>query len=203
MLYYANPCGENVRQAMRDGLLGFIDTPAQGNVREPEVDWCADNGCYSSKWDEQKWWAWLVRQDRTMRFATCPDVVGDWDATVERFNKFQLKMKAEGLPVACVAQDGATHTTIPWDDIDCVFIGGTTEFKLSATSEQIMREGNMRGVWVHVGRVNSLRRLKWAKARGADSCDGTFLTFGPDVNLPKLLRWLKEVNNQNRFDFDV
>lgn len=24
---------------------------------------------------------------------------------------------------------------------------------------------------------------------GADSCDGTFLIYGPDVNLPRLLSW--------------
>jgi hypothetical protein len=26
--------------------------------------------------------------------------------------------------------------------------------------------------------------------------DGTYLVFGPDINLPKLLRWMNEVNNE-------
>jgi hypothetical protein len=28
---------------------------------------------------------------------------------------------------------------------------------------------------------------------GCDSVDGTYLTFGPRINLPKLLRWLAEL----------
>ena len=42
-----------------------------------------------------------------------------------------------------------------------------------------------------MGRVNSLRRLRLAAADGYDSVDGTFLAFGPDVNLPRLRAWLE------------
>jgi hypothetical protein len=31
-----------------------------------------------------------------------------------------------------------------------------------------------------------------AKRMGCDSADGTFLAYGPDVNLPRLLSWLCE-----------
>lgn len=31
---------------------------------------------------------------------------------------------------------------------------------------------------------------------GCDSTDGTYLTYGPDVNLPKMLRWTRGVNEQ-------
>lgn len=44
--------------------------------------------------------------------------------------------------------------------------------------------------WVHMGRVNSKKRLDTARAMGCDSVDGTYLTFGPDTNLPRLLSWL-------------
>ena len=54
MLYLANPCGPQVVAAMREGSLGFIDTPAQGNVRPDGVMWCADNGCFSDRWDETR-----------------------------------------------------------------------------------------------------------------------------------------------------
>jgi hypothetical protein len=40
-----------------------------------------------------------------------------------------------------------------------------------------------------MGRVNSWRRWQIADAFGCDSCDGTFLTYGPDVLLPELLSW--------------
>jgi hypothetical protein len=35
-----------------------------------------------------------------------------------------------------------------------------------------------------------------AKRMGCDSADGTFLTYGPDVNLPRLLSWLCDIPGQ-------
>lgn len=62
---------------MRDGLLGFIDTPAQGNARPDGVAYCMDNGCFSDKWDEESWWKFLTdnadRADSCL-FAVAPDV---------------------------------------------------------------------------------------------------------------------------------
>lgn len=40
-----------------------------------------------------------------------------------------------------------------------------------------------------MGRVNSERRYRYALAIGCDSADGTYLTFGPDQNLPDVLAW--------------
>ena len=57
MIYMANPCGsESVATAMRAGLLGYIDTPAQGNARPAGVTWCADNGAFSDRFDAAAWW---------------------------------------------------------------------------------------------------------------------------------------------------
>ncbi len=196
MLYYANPCGEQVRQAMRDGLIGFIDTPAQGNKHVAGADWCADNGCFSNRWEPNKWWRWVTGLDRTMRFACCPDVVGDWDATRQLFDVWADRMHAEQLPVACVVQDGARPDQIDWDAIACVFVGGSTEWKLSRDAELIIGEANRRDVWAHVGRVNSLRRLRWANQVGADSADGTHLVFNPTKGLQDVLRWLRIIENE-------
>ena len=45
-----------------------------------------------------------------------------------------------------------------------------------------------------MGRVNSRRRLRIAQAFGCTSCDGTYLAFGPDTNLPRLLTWMNELH---------
>ena len=50
-------------------------------------------------------------------------------------------------------------------------------------------EAKRRGKQVHMGRVNSARRYRYAEAIGCDSADGTYIAFGPDVNLPKVLAW--------------
>lgn len=45
-------------------------------------------------------------------------------------------------------------------------------------------------------RVNSRRRVRYATACGYDSVDGTHLAFGPDKNLPAVLGWMREANDQ-------
>lgn len=193
MLYLANPTGRATVQAMREGLIGYIDTPAQGNVREPGITWCADNGCFGKGYPgDDEWLAWLGGMDPTeCLFAVAPDVVGDAAATLDRSAPFLSKIRALGYPAALVAQDGQESLPVPWCDFDALFIGGTTEWKLGPHARALIAEAKRRGKWVHMGRVNSQRRYEYARRIGCDSVDGTFLTFGPDMNLPKLLSWVR------------
>ena len=194
ILYLANPCGAAVIAAMERGVIGYIDTPAQGNKRPDGVAFCMDNGAFSDKFDEAKWWRFLTENAHAARdclFAVAPDVVGDAAATIERSLPWLPKIRALGYPAAFVAQDGQEDLTVPWDEFDCLFIGGTTSWKLGPYARELVREAKARGKWVHMGRVNSERRWRYADAIGCDSCDGTFLTFGPDVNLPRLLAWTR------------
>lgn len=47
-----------------------------------------------------------------------------------------------------------------------------------------------------MGRVNSEKRLRYAKFIGCDTADGTYLRHGPAKNLPNVLAWLRGVNDQ-------
>jgi len=47
-----------------------------------------------------------------------------------------------------------------------------------------------------MGRVNSLDRLRAAIGIGCKSADGTFLKFGPNINWPRLKRWLDHIIEQ-------
>lgn len=194
MLYLATASGPKVRDAMIAGLLGQLRTPNTGNKVVPGVSWAADNGCFSdtTPFDADRWLAWLDRQPREhCIFAVVPDVVGDHDATVERWALHADSVRALGFRPAFVLQDGCEPELIP-ADTDCVFVGGSTEWKLGDAAVRCMRFAKSQGWWVHVGRVNSLRRLRWcADLDGVvDSVDGTYLAFGPDRNLPRLLSWL-------------
>lgn len=178
---------------MTDGALGFIDTPAQGNNRPAGVAWIADNGCFSDNFDEARWWRFLqdnAHDAPSCLFATAPDVVGDAQATLVRSLPWLPKIRALGYPAAFVAQDGLEHLDAPWDAFDVLFIGGTTEWKLGRHARHLVREAKLRGKHTHMGRVNSASRFRYAEHIGCDSADGTFLTFGPDVNLPRLLGWM-------------
>lgn len=194
MRYFANPCTSKVVTAMRDGHLGYLDTPAQGNRRPAGVVWAADNGCFGKGYPgDDAWLAWLAGMDpANCLFATAPDVVGDAKATLARSTPFLPRIRALGYPAALVAQDGLEDLTIPWDEFDVLFVGGSTEWKLGRHARAIVREAKRRGKHVHMGRVNSARRYRYAEAIGCDSADGTFLTFGPDANLPRLLAWQRE-----------
>ena len=70
---------------------------------------------------------------------------------------------------------------MPWDDFDALFIGGTTDWKLGDGAAQLVREAKRRGKWVHMGRVNSLRRMIYAESIGCDSADGTMLKYNPSA----------------------
>jgi EAL domain-containing protein (putative c-di-GMP-specific phosphodiesterase class I) len=78
-----------------------------------------------------------------------------------------------------------------WDEIDCLFIGGSTEWKLGPAAAELVAIANSLGKWVHMGRVNSERRYRYAEAIGCDSVDGTYLTYGPDKLLPIVQAWCR------------
>lgn len=200
MRYFANPT-TGTGDAMRTGLLSMIATPAQGNPVPDGVEWCADNGCFGKGYPGvDKWLAWLAsytpEQISRCRFATAPDVVGDAEATLARSVPFLPQIRALGYPAALVAQDGLENLDVPWGDFDCLFVGGSTEWKLGLHARVLVAEAKRRGKWVHMGRVNSQRRLEYATAIGCDSADGTKLVFAPSQELPNVLSWLRKVNDQ-------
>lgn len=183
---------------MKAGLIDCIVTPKQGNKIPDGVWLSADNGCYGKGWPgEDAWWAWLqTLPAERCRFAVAPDVVGDAAATLERSLPWLAEIRSLGIPAAFVAQDGQEHLPVPWDQFDVLFIGGSTEWKLGRHARTLVAEAKLRGKSAHMGRVNSLQRLRYANAIGCDSADGTYIAFGPDLNLPKALGWVHDVNHQ-------
>ena len=193
MRYYATASGPKVCAAIARGDLAQLRTPDVGNRLVPGARWAADNGCFNpTSFTFLRWGRWLLAQPRTADWATVPDVVGDHNATLARWRRYAPWVRSIGFRPAFVAQDGCTPAEIP-TDAACVFIGGTTEWKTSNAAHACIIEAQARGIETHMGRVNSLRRLRIAAQWGIDGVDGTFLAFGPDQNLPKLLRWLEPV----------
>ena len=180
-----------------DRRFGLMVTPNMG-IRAERLDapqiWGADTGCFSQKgvraFDKDAYLRWLEGRDATAcAFATAPDRVGDWKTTLKLSKPVLPEIRARGYKAALVLQDGATLDTVPWGTFDVAFIGGSTEFKLGPIAAQIAREAHRRGLWVHMGRVNSYKRFAYAASIECDSADGTFLAFGATQNLPRLLSW--------------
>lgn len=186
-------------------VKGLLDAHEIGLLSQPTTHlaksgwvWAADNGCYTSSgtWNESRWIRWLEKPHPKVGclFATVPDVVGDHSGTMIRWRKYSSFVRELGYRVAFVAQDGADIKNIPWDELDCLFIGGTDSFKLGMGSGLLANAARERNKWVHLGRANSLKRLK-AWAGMADSADGTYITFGPDINARKVAGWMEEMRS--------
>ena len=136
--------------------------------------WAADNDCFIG-FDPPAYMRMLQRYQNIPGcvFVTAPDVVANARATLERFVQWQPIIKAYDYPVAFVLQDGMGQYSMPWNAIDAVFIGGSTEFKLGQYAAGIVLEARSLGKWVHMGRVTTNRRMQYARMLGCNSVDGS------------------------------
>lgn len=134
--------------------------------------WAADNDAFGN-FDADAYRAMLdaIRGLPGCKFVTAPDIVADDIGTMARF--WEWRDELGDLPVGLVAQDGLTPGRVPWDEIEALFIGGSTAFKLSTDVRWLVQHAKDHGKWVHMGRVNSLKRLRYAESIGCDSVDGT------------------------------
>jgi len=140
-----------------------------------EHPFAIDNGAFAN-FDEASFIRLLERERprrEICRFVAVPDVVGSAQRTLEVFAAWQHRIRE--WPLALVCQDGQEHLPIPWRDIAAVFIGGTTEWKMSLHAAACIKAAKAIGKWCHVGRVNTPGRFEYFERLGADSVDGTGL----------------------------
>lgn len=203
MLYMSTPSSPEIQAAMSAGEFGCMTTPAQGNVLPDGCRWAADNGKFGRGWPgPEAWYFWLkdvvekYRPERCL-FAVAPDVPFDAAGTLRESRPWLPDIRALGIPAAFAMQDGCENGLLPdWDEFDVAFLAGTTKWKIGEVACRLTTEAKDRGKWVHMGRANSLKRLKRAASFGCDSADGTYFAFGPDINLARARGWMPEVGRQ-------
>ena len=204
MIYLATPANADRLSVYQQYGIGVMMTPMTGNritwVQQHPC-WAADNGCFShsERFCLDRYLDWLMRMQPIQGnclFATAPDVLADPVLTWERSCDVLPEIRALGYRAALVAQDGIERMTIDWDTFDVLFVGGTTHWKLSEAAFALAGAARRAGKWVHMGRVNSQRRLLAAHVGGYNSVDGTLLAFGPDVKLKLLCSWLPGLRRQ-------
>jgi len=187
-----------------DALADF-ETPSHQSLRITTEVWAADNGCFLGL-DRPKFLAMLDKiagQETRPKFVTVPDVVADHRATCATWHEWTREFKARDLPRAFVLQNGIGDDlnpaqAIPWGIVHALFIGGTTEFKLSPWVREAVRLANGNGVWVHMGRVNSVKRLRYAMEIGVDSIDGSGISRFAE----KRARMLNFIDRARSGEFD-
>lgn len=152
---------------------------ASGCVRTEGFGYALDNGAWSAythgnSFDEKSFSLALAKVGPGSDWTVIPDIVAGGHASLSLSLQWMRRV-LDVSPVALLAvQDG-----IGIDDVRQylgrrvgIFVGGSTSWKLH-TLRLWCALGREIGCWVHVGRVNSQRRINLCKAAGATSFDGT------------------------------
>lgn len=176
--------------------LGYLVTPFSHTKLSHVVNknYAIDNGAFSGL-DENKFMNIVnnFKNNKKELFIAVPDVVGNHKETIKMFYKWRDKLQDYNL--GFVAQDGMTENDIP-KDAQAIFIGGTTEYKLGQTAYKVIQKAKENNLWVHMGRVNSLKRIKYAYESNVDSVDGTKYAMFDKVYLQQALEYIESLKNQ-------
>ncbi|MEW4569290.1 hypothetical protein AB1L88_15605 [Tautonia sp. JC769] len=170
--------------------------------------WACDNDAFNESFDHGRFVRMVNRLVGRpgLLWIAVPDVVGDCSGTAHLFLEHWHQLhcwerdgQEHETPLAWVAQDGAEDHHLTEDCLgvaDCVFLGGSTVWKESRAAASIAAEAKDRGRLVHMGRVNTKRRLRIAFEMECDSVDGTGASMFPEVTLANFDRWLGTLTRQ-------
>ena len=157
----------------------------------------ADNDCFKG-FDKVKYEKMIELLPRTgkLKYVTVQDKVSDYEETLKLFDYWYPLLKNEKLPLAFVLQDNMPVNEIPFDKFSSLFIGGSTEYKLSKEVADIVSISKSKNKWVHMGRVNSNKRIKYAHEIGCDSVDGTGFSMFANTYIQPALQLLRKLDYQ-------
>jgi hypothetical protein len=174
--------------------IGWLMGPSSWKKPRPWLPYAVDNDAFISwtnqqPWDPEAWRKMLGTVNAAQikpRWVLVPDVVADRKATIESWKRYAPEAAETKCPLAFAVQDGMTPDDVP-PGAQVIFIGGSTEWKwnsLTTWSTNFKR--------VHVGRVNTARRLNWAEAAGVESVDGSgwFRATEDGKQASDLTKWL-------------
>ena len=204
MILLVSGATTTVRRYAGHSALGQLVQPRSFNsiakIAASGMVWGADNDALAGVQPD----AYLAMLDAIaaaprehLKFVAAPDavertpegIVGSWEGTLWLWRCWRSALQVRGLPAAIVLQDGATPESVPWDGLAAVFVGASTSWKLSRSAELLVRMARARGLWTHVGRVNTMGRLARVEEMEAHSFDGSqFSRFSSKYIPPFLAR---------------
>lgn len=191
--------------ASKADCLGYLVTPANGNspesIKALGLPTAADNGAFSGL-DPVAFTRMLClyrEADVKLDWVACPDVVADAVGTFKLWGRWHKVIEAFGYTPALVLQDGMTTQDVLDFSPKAIFIGGTTEFKLGQVPRTACKWARKRGVPVHMGRVNTAKRIKYAIEIGCTSCDGSGFSKWSEKRIPLGLKWIKRYTQPSLF----
>lgn len=179
MIAYASRTGTRRNlDALRGAGWRLMLSPT-GVLRTEGFPYALDNGAWTAfsqktEWDEDRFIDALTRFGAGADFVIAPDIVCGGAASLALSRTWIKGCLTECSRVAIAVQNGMTADDIrPLLSASVgVFVGGDDAWKESSMDMwcELAREC---GSWCHVGRVNTLRRLRLCQMAGADSFDGS------------------------------
>jgi len=131
-------------------------------------------------WNPVRYQALLDRFGAGADWAVVPDVVCDGHRTLTRTMAWIEAIRAHTVPLVCVADGIEPGDVWPILGPQCgIFVAGSTSWKWTTLPEW-GRIARARGCYLHVGRVNSAKRIALCVEAGADSFDGRCVLFDRD-----------------------
>lgn len=166
---------------------------ATGCLRSEGFPYALDNGAWTAfqqgkPFDERRFVAALRKLGAGADWVTIPDVVAGGQASLDLSLRWMRRVLDETGRGMLAVQNGIEPSDVRGflGERIGLFVGGDTRWKLS-TIPTWCALGREVGCWVHVARVNTVRRILACSAFGARSFDGTSVTRYA-VNLPRLDR---------------
>lgn len=152
-----------------------------------------DNGAWTAyqqgePFDESAFLAVVDKLGERAEWTVLPDVVQGGLASLDFSLRWMERLRGMPSQLLIAVQDGMQLGDVaPFlSPVVGIFIGGSTEWKES-TAEAWGHLARRRNCHLHVGRVNSARRIHICAAAGADSFDGSGPSRFSDA-LPRLDR---------------
>lgn len=194
-MIYLTPVGMGPQQFKKypPSRWGIIRNPRNiTNTIPPGYKWCLDNDAFN-EFDPDRFMKAITEyreNQKSCLFVVAPDVMGSAKKTLENYAHWYPIIKDLGWKVAFVAQPGQQYYHLP-EKFDALFIGGGLAGS-PRIADPLIKTAQRLGKWVHVGKINSEKAIKRYSILGVDSVDGTTITYGPDVHVPRLDRALKQ-----------
>lgn len=183
--------------------LGYGEMTVRDEVPPRRTPWALDNGAFrdwkaGTPFDADAFRRSLDALERCAEpdFVVCPDRIAAGNQSLLVSRSWLPELRARGCRVALVAQDGMDLEVLEREltSYDVLFVGGTKHWK-HATGSQLVALGHRAGKAVHIGRISSMKHVRWARSIGADSIDSCVPLWSTD-NLDRFRRALLEEHIQ-------
>lgn len=182
MIAYASRTGtrRNIEAWRQHGWRVLVN--ALGDLRSEGLPYALDNGAWSAytqgrPFDDKAFVKALGKMGAGADWTVLPDIVAGGTASLEMSLHWMRRVLDDTRRCLLAVQDGMGAEDVrPFLGARVgIFVGGSTAWKIG-TAEAWGALGREVGCWVHVGRVNTAKRIRLCARAGAHSFDGTSTT---------------------------